>query len=87
MPAEAREHEHHVALDGGPDGLELHRRIADGAPRWLAAGGSLVIETSAHQSQRTAEACAAAGLRPTTISRGESTVVAAVRRGRTPSPS
>ena len=87
MPPEARDHEHHVALDGGPDGLDLHRRIAEGAPRWLAPGGGLLIESSARQAPRTAGACAAAGLRPRTISRGESMVVEAVLPGRTPSPS
>lgn len=87
MPPEARDHEHHLALDGGGDGLDVHRRIAAGAPRWLAPGGTLVIETSRHQAQRTVEACGAAGLRPTTIRREESTVVAAVRAGPIPSPS
>ena len=63
MPPEARLHEHHVALDGGTDGLELHRRVAQGAPAWLAAGGSLLIETSGHQAAGTAHACEASGLR------------------------
>ena len=27
MPPEASEHEHRIALDGGPDGLDLHRRV------------------------------------------------------------
>jgi release factor glutamine methyltransferase len=64
MPPEAREHEPMVALDGGPDGLDLHRRIAAGAPDWLAPGGFLLIETSLDQAPRTAAVCAAAGLRP-----------------------
>src|SRR5213075_3114828 len=42
MPPEAREHEPRLALDGGPDGVAVHRRVAAGAPRWLAPGGSLL---------------------------------------------
>lgn len=64
MPAEAREHEPRLALDGGADGLELHRRIAAGAPDWLAPGGSILIETSEHQAAGTLAALAAAGLEP-----------------------
>jgi release factor glutamine methyltransferase len=33
-----------MALDGGPDGLALLRRIAAEAPRWLAPGGTLLLE-------------------------------------------
>ena len=78
MPPEARLHEHHVALDGGADGLDLHRRVASGAPAWLRPGGTLLIETSQAQASSTAAACAAAGLRPTTLSRDSSTLVEAV---------
>jgi len=78
MPPEARLHEHHVALDGGADGLDLHRRVASGAPAWLRPGGTLLIETSRAQAESTAAACADAGLRPTTLSREESTLVEAV---------
>ena len=42
MPPEARDHEPRVALDGGPDGLDVQRRIIDGALEWLAPGGHLV---------------------------------------------
>jgi release factor glutamine methyltransferase len=62
MPAEARLHEPGVALDGGPDGVGLHRRIAAGAPGWLAPGGWLLIETSGRQAPLTAAAIRAAGL-------------------------
>lgn len=63
MPLEAREHEPLVALDGGADGVELHRRIAAGVRDWLAPGGHLVIETGRHQAPLTVAACEASGLR------------------------
>jgi release factor glutamine methyltransferase len=53
MPPEARDHEHRIALDGGSDGLDLHRRIAADARTWLAPGGAVVIETSERQSPTT----------------------------------
>ena len=62
MPPEARLHEPREALDGGSDGLDLHRRIADGAPQWLRHGGHLLIETSRPQAARTLEAFTRAGL-------------------------
>jgi release factor glutamine methyltransferase len=62
MPPEARDHEPGVALDGGADGLDVVRRVAAGAAGWLAPGGHLVVETSARQAPRVAEAVAAGGL-------------------------
>ncbi|HEX8078646.1 MAG TPA: putative protein N(5)-glutamine methyltransferase [Jatrophihabitans sp.] len=62
MPAEAREHEPRLALDGGPDGVDVQRRVAAGAREWLAPGGSLLIETSRRQAVHTAEAVTGAGL-------------------------
>lgn len=62
MPPEARLHEPRTALDGGADGLHLHRRVAAGAPDWLSPGGVLVLETSAGQAGGTAAAVRAAGL-------------------------
>jgi release factor glutamine methyltransferase len=50
LPPEAREHEPRAALDGGPDGLEVLRRVAAEAPRWLAPGGHLLVEASARQA-------------------------------------
>ena len=68
MPPEARLHEPAVALDGGPDGVGIHRRVAAGAPGWLAAGGSLLIETSERQAPLTRAAMVAAGLATTIVS-------------------
>jgi release factor glutamine methyltransferase len=62
MPPEARDHEARAALDGGTDGLDVHRRIAGGARRWLAPGGALLIETSRRQAPGTQALFAAAGL-------------------------
>ena len=49
MPPEARDHEPRHTLDGGPDGLELLRRISAEASEWLAPGGSVLIEVSERQ--------------------------------------
>lgn len=62
MPTEARDHELRSALDGGADGVDLHRRVAAAAPRWLAPGGHLLIETSVRQAGATAAACEGHGL-------------------------
>ncbi|ACL63752.1 modification methylase, HemK family [Anaeromyxobacter dehalogenans 2CP-1] len=43
LPREVRR-EPRLALDGGPDGLSLLRRIVEGAPARLAPGGTLVLE-------------------------------------------
>jgi release factor glutamine methyltransferase len=64
LPAEAREHEARVALDGGADGLDVLRRVAAGAPSWLAPGGHLLVETSERQVTGAIEAFDSAGLVP-----------------------
>jgi len=63
MPREAREHEPAVALDGGPDGLDVQRRIIALAPDWLAPDGRLLVETSRRQAPASARAMTAVGLR------------------------
>jgi release factor glutamine methyltransferase len=70
LPSEARDHEPRLALDGGPDGLDVLRRVAAGAGNWLAAGGHLLIETSSAQAAAATDAFIAAGLR-TEVSRSE----------------
>jgi release factor glutamine methyltransferase len=62
MPPEARDHEPRTALDGGPDGLAVLRRIAALAPAWLAPGGAALLECAAHQAGATREAIAGTGL-------------------------
>jgi release factor glutamine methyltransferase len=65
MPPEARLHEPLVALDGGSDGLDVQRRVAAEAPRWLRPDGQLLVETSEEQAARSAALLARHGLVPT----------------------
>ena len=67
MPAEARDHEPRVALDGGADGLDVARRVVAVAPRWLAPGGVLLVETSERQAPALVDAAAAVGLAPAVV--------------------
>jgi release factor glutamine methyltransferase len=62
MPPEARDHEHRVALDGGPDGLDVQRRVVAGAAEWLRTGGALLVETSVGQAPHTRQAFEDSGL-------------------------
>ena len=62
MPPEARLFEARVAIDGGVDGLDVQRRVAEAAPHWLAPGGHLVVESSEEQAGRTAALFEASGL-------------------------
>ncbi len=64
LPPEARLFEPLVALDGGADGLDVLRRIADAAPRWLAPNGHLLVETSERQAPMLVERVARNGLIP-----------------------
>jgi release factor glutamine methyltransferase len=63
MPPEARDHEPSTALDGGSDGLDVLRRVVAGAPDWLRAGGTLLVESSTRQGPSLTAAMTAAGLR------------------------
>ncbi len=63
MPPEARDYESAVALDGGPDGMDIHRRVAAEARTWLRPGGHLLIETSERQAPHVAAIFTTNGLR------------------------
>ncbi len=64
MPPEARLHEPVTALDGGDDGLAIHRRIVAAARSWLAPGGRLLIEVAERQVEPAIHLIEAAGLAP-----------------------
>jgi release factor glutamine methyltransferase len=63
MPPEARLHEPRSALDGGDDGLAIHRRIAAAASDWLAPGGRLLIEVAERQVDQACRLLRGGGLR------------------------
>jgi len=71
MPAEARLHEPVATLDGGPDGLDVLRRVSADASRWLAPGGHLLTEASARQAETAAGLLRAAGLPATVVTSEE----------------
>ncbi|WP_433798255.1 putative protein N(5)-glutamine methyltransferase [Actinomycetospora sp. CA-084318] len=77
MPPEAREHEPRGTLDGGPDGLDLARRIAALAPGWLAPTGALLVECATHQAPMLAATVRAAGLAATVHTDDDATTVEA----------
>jgi release factor glutamine methyltransferase len=70
LPRESRLYEPAVSLDGGEDGLDLHRLVAGDAPHWLVPGGHLLIETSDRQGEQTSQIFAKVGLK-TQIMRDE----------------
>lgn len=60
MP-EVRDHEPHLALDGGPDGLGPYRAIASGAAARLEPGGTVVVEIGQGQGGNVSALFAGAG--------------------------
>ena len=64
LPAEARLHEPRVALDGGGDGLDVLRRVAAQAGRWLAGGGTLLVEITERQEHEACDTTRRGGLVP-----------------------
>ncbi len=82
MPREARLFEPPAALDGGPDGLDIQRRVVDAAGEWLRPSGHLLIETSDEQADATAGLFTVAGYAARVVRSGEldATVVIGARR-------
>jgi release factor glutamine methyltransferase len=50
LSADVRLHEPTLALDGGPDGLDVIRRLVAEAPGWLNPGGTLLVEFTPEQA-------------------------------------
>lgn len=62
LSPEVRDHEPHLALTPGGDGLAAYRAIASGAAAHLAPGGRLAVETGPTQGAAVAALFAQAGL-------------------------
>lgn len=50
LQREVKDHEPRLALDGGEDGLDYYRRIAEDAPKCLARGGMIILEVGDGQA-------------------------------------
>ena len=44
LQREVKDHEPRLALDGGADGLDIYRRIAEEAKKYLVRGGTVIME-------------------------------------------
>ncbi len=69
LHADVRSFEPRIALDGGPDGLALLRRVIEGAPPFLAAGGALAVEVGAGEAEAVAALFTARGFHDVTRTR------------------
>ena len=52
LDREVKDHEPRSALDGGEDGLDFYRRIAEDASKYLAKGGMVIAEVGAGQASK-----------------------------------
>jgi release factor glutamine methyltransferase len=62
LPTDVRDHEPRLALDGGPDGLDVLRRLVTRVGHWLAPGGGLLCEIGDDQAEAAAALLTGAGL-------------------------
>jgi len=72
MPREARDHEPALALDGGADGLAVHRRVLARAAAWLAPGGHVLLECAEDQAPSLCELFTVHGFSSSPVSDGDS---------------
>jgi release factor glutamine methyltransferase len=68
LEPDVKDFEPRLALDGGPDGLALVRRIVDDAPRWLQPGGLLALEVGAGEAPEARALLEARGWRDVRVS-------------------
>lgn len=81
---EVRNHEPALALDGGPDGLVLIRRLIADLPRVMAPGGVVALEAGHDQLEAVAALLTAAGFAEVRVKKdygGQPRVASALWRG------
>jgi release factor glutamine methyltransferase len=64
LPREVRDYDPHLALDGGPDGLDAYRALIPETGRLLRYGGTVVVEAGHGQSADIEALMRSAGLVP-----------------------
>lgn len=64
LPPEVRDYEPPESLRGGPDGLDIYRRLAAELPTYLAPGGFVCLEIGPGQGSAASALLAATGLFP-----------------------
>jgi release factor glutamine methyltransferase len=64
LEPEVREHDPHLALDGGSDGLAAYRSIAEGARPLVAPRGLVAVEIGAGQAEAVTAVFAECGFEP-----------------------
>jgi release factor glutamine methyltransferase len=79
LPTDFREHEWFGALDGGDDGLAIHRRIAAEVSHWLRPGGRVLIEVAESQVEAIVAAFTRHGLETRTITDDRTVIVVGER--------
>lgn len=61
LPREVSDWEPREALDGGPDGMAVHRRLVAESPRFLRPGGWLLMELGERQAEALSRLMEASG--------------------------
>lgn len=69
LPVDVRAYEPRLALDGGPDGLDLMRRLLAGAPSHLAPGAIIGLESGPEQVEPLRDLLELSGFRDIEIER------------------
>jgi release factor glutamine methyltransferase len=67
LPRDVQDFEPIVALDGGPDGLDLVRQVVRESPKWLQPRGSLLLEVGGDQPEILEPLLHAAGFKNVTV--------------------